>query len=155
MHIVLLGDSVFDNAAYTSGGPAVIDHLRAMTGPGEEAPLLAVDGDRVSEAWSQVERAPSGGTHFFLSVGANNALNYVDLLNHQPTRKAGEGFALFGEVVDGFADWYWDLLDRLTQRVEWLQVCTIYNGDFGPEAPLVSSALRLFNDVIQRAATDH
>jgi hypothetical protein len=29
-HIVLLGDSVFDNAAYTGGQPAVRDHLRSM-----------------------------------------------------------------------------------------------------------------------------
>jgi len=26
-HVVLLGDSIFDNAAYAAGGPAVIDHL--------------------------------------------------------------------------------------------------------------------------------
>ena len=27
-HLVLLGDSIFDNAAYVEGGPAVIDHVR-------------------------------------------------------------------------------------------------------------------------------
>ena len=67
---------------------------------------------------------------------------------------AGEGFARLGEVVDDIAKGYWDLLDRLRRRVECIQVCTIYNGDFGAEAPIVSSAVRLFNDAIQRAALD-
>ncbi len=154
MHIVLLGDSVFDNAPYTAGGPAVIDHLQTSLGPGEEATLLAVDGHRVEDVWSQEGRTPSSGTHFFLSIGGNDALTYVELLN-QPVRTVGEGFALLGEVVDAFAEGYWDLLDRLTQRVDWLQVCTIYNGDFGAEGLIVSSAVRLFNDAIQRAARVH
>ena len=28
-HIVLLGDSIFDNAAYVGGGPDVIEQLRS------------------------------------------------------------------------------------------------------------------------------
>lgn len=154
MHIVLLGDSVFDNAPYTAGGPAVIDHLRALIGPGKEATLLAVDGHRVADVWSQVRRSPSNGTHYFLSVGGNDALDCVELLN-RPVRTAGEGLALLGEAVDGFADGYWHLLERLKPQVERLQICTIYNGNFGAEAPILSSAVRLFNDAIQRAALDH
>ena len=30
MHIVLLGDSIFDNASYTAGGPDVVAQLRAV-----------------------------------------------------------------------------------------------------------------------------
>lgn len=37
MHLVLLGDSVFDNAPYTDGGPAVIDHLGTLLGPSRRA----------------------------------------------------------------------------------------------------------------------
>ena len=154
MHIVLFGDSIFDNAPYTSGGPAVVDHLQALVGPGEEATLRAVDGHRVANVMSQVERTPSTGTHFFLSIGGNDALDRVELLG-RPVRTAGEGFALFGEAADGFAEAYWNLLDELKQRVDWLQVCTIYNGNFGVEAPIMSAAVRLFNDAIQRAAIDH
>jgi hypothetical protein len=153
MHIVLLGDSVFDNAAYTSGGPAVIDHLRESLGAGERATLRAIDGDRVEDIAYQARRAPADGTHFFLSVGGNDALDYVEVLNH-PVATVGEGLALLGPAVDGFAEAYWDLLRRLTEQTDWLQVCTIYNGDFGPEAPMVNPAVRLFNDAIQRAALD-
>jgi len=28
-HLVLLGDSIFDNAAYVAGAPAVIDQVRS------------------------------------------------------------------------------------------------------------------------------
>jgi hypothetical protein len=32
IHIVLMGDSTFDNRAYTSGGPAVIDQVAELLG---------------------------------------------------------------------------------------------------------------------------
>jgi hypothetical protein len=154
MHIVLLGDSIFDNAPYTSGGPAVIDHLSANLRPGEEATLLAVDGHRVEDVLYQLRKSPGGATHFFLSVGGNDALDHVELLNRR-VETAGHGVALLGRAVNDFAEGYWALLDRLNRELDWLQVCTVYNGDFGPEAPIVSAAIRLFNDAIQRAAIDH
>jgi hypothetical protein len=33
-HIVLLGDSIFDNDAYTNGKPDVVTHLRRALAPG-------------------------------------------------------------------------------------------------------------------------
>jgi hypothetical protein len=151
MHIVLLGDSIFDNAPYTAGGPAVIDHLRAGLPSGHDATLLAVDGHFVEDVPFQLRKIPDGATHFFLSVGGNNALENVDLLNRR-VETAGHGLALLGRVVEEFADVYGDLLDRLKEELSWLQICTVYNGNFGAEAPIVSAAIRLFNDAIQRAA---
>jgi hypothetical protein len=43
-HIVLLGDSIFDNAAYVPGEPPVIEQLRAHLPKNWQATLLAVDG---------------------------------------------------------------------------------------------------------------
>ena len=43
-HIVLLGDSIFDNASYTSGGPDVISQVREILLKDWKATLLAVDG---------------------------------------------------------------------------------------------------------------
>lgn len=94
------------------------------------------------------------GNHFFLSIGGNDALDRIELLNRR-VKTAGEGLALFGEAVDGFAEAYWHLLEQLKPQVERLQVCTIYNGNFGAEAPILSSAVRLFDDAIQRAALAH
>jgi hypothetical protein len=43
-HIVLLGDSILDNASYTSGGPDVISQVREILPKDWKATLLAVDG---------------------------------------------------------------------------------------------------------------
>jgi hypothetical protein len=40
-HVVLLGDSIFDNRAYTGGDPDVIAHLRALLPSGWQASLVA------------------------------------------------------------------------------------------------------------------
>jgi hypothetical protein len=43
-HIVLLGDSVFDNAAYVAGGPHVLRQLRGILPAGWRATMNALDG---------------------------------------------------------------------------------------------------------------
>jgi len=43
-HVVLLGDSIFDNARYTGGGPDVVSQVRNLLPVGWAASLLAVDG---------------------------------------------------------------------------------------------------------------
>ena len=48
-HVVLLGDSIFDNALYVPGGPAVIDQLRRELPAGWSATLLAVVVSGMSE----------------------------------------------------------------------------------------------------------
>ena len=44
-HVVLLGDSTFDNASYVPGGPAVIEHARRCLPAGWQAALLARSSD--------------------------------------------------------------------------------------------------------------
>lgn len=41
-HLVLLGDSIFDNAIYVSDGLPVITHLRQHIPSGWQATLLAI-----------------------------------------------------------------------------------------------------------------
>jgi hypothetical protein len=43
-HVVLLGDSIFDNAAYVPERPAVIEQLRHALPKAWKATLLAIDG---------------------------------------------------------------------------------------------------------------
>ena len=43
-HVVLLGDSIFDNAAYVAGGPDVVKQLRAALPNDWRATLNALDG---------------------------------------------------------------------------------------------------------------
>ena len=53
-HVVLLGDSIFDNAAYVPGGPAVIEHLRKELPPGWKGTLVARDGAVTDDVPRQV-----------------------------------------------------------------------------------------------------
>ena len=46
-HIVLLGDSIFDNGAYVDGGIDVVNHLRKVIPSDWKASLRAVDGSLV------------------------------------------------------------------------------------------------------------
>src|SRR5690349_6873583 len=59
-HIVLLGDSVFDNAAYVAGGTDVIRQLRYITPAGWQATLKARDGALIAEIDGQLDRLPMG-----------------------------------------------------------------------------------------------
>jgi hypothetical protein len=44
-HVVLIGDSIFANAAYTRGtAPDVVTHLRRLLPDGTRATLVAIDG---------------------------------------------------------------------------------------------------------------
>ncbi len=62
-HIVLLGDSVFDNLAYVRPGePDVVRQLRGLLPAGWGATLAAVDGAVTGGVRRQLERVPPGAT---------------------------------------------------------------------------------------------
>ncbi len=52
-HIVLLGDSIFDNGRYVLGGPDVIAQVRKSVSAGWKASLLAVDGSMTDDVPGQ------------------------------------------------------------------------------------------------------
>ena len=70
-HLVLLGDSIFDNRSYVGKGrPSVIDQLKsAITDRGWKATLVAVDGDVLSDIADQINRVPPDATHLVISIG--------------------------------------------------------------------------------------
>src|SRR5918996_5903451 len=76
-HLVLLGDSVFDNARYVSKGHSVIEQLRNQLPAGWNATLLAVDGHVTSDIARQLERLPKDATHLLVSSGGNDALSHA------------------------------------------------------------------------------
>jgi hypothetical protein len=51
-------DSIFDNAAYVPGDPAVIEQLRAVLPDGWQATLLAVDGDVTADIGEHLRGLP-------------------------------------------------------------------------------------------------
>ena len=82
-HVVLLGDSIFDNAAYVPGQPAVIDQLRARLGAGWRATLRAVDGDVIRDVVRQTRQLPRDASHLVISIDViQRWLTNTDLGHH-------------------------------------------------------------------------
>ena len=79
-HVVLLGDSVFDNAAYVAGGPDVRSQLQERLGAGWQVSLVAVDGDRAHNVAPQLQHLPPDASHLVVSVGGNDALDNLDFI---------------------------------------------------------------------------
>jgi lysophospholipase L1-like esterase len=154
-HVGLLGDSIFDNAAYTGSEPAVIDHLRALLPEGWRATLYAVDGSTTAGIPRQVARVAPDTSHVVLAIGGNDALQQSDLLA-RPVRSTAEALALFADRLAGFErDYRAAIAATLTLRHP-TTVCTIYNGNLEePRATLARVALTTFNDVILRVAFEH
>lgn len=148
-HLVLLGDSIFDNRPYVNAGEAVIDHCRRLAARGTRATLLAVDGSVVHDVPAQLKLLPNDATHLALSIGGNDALAHAHVLEERI-----EGPELMGrlaQVRDDFQARYTLLREKLLAIDLPLLVCTIY--DSVPLLPREAhAALALFNDVILRCA---
>jgi hypothetical protein len=156
-HVVLLGDSIFDNAAYVGGGPDVVTQLGAALPSGWRATLLAVDGAVIDGVARQLDRLPADATDLVLSVGGNDALGHVGLLDRR-ARTGAEALTWFGEAAEQFARRYRTLLARIAQgrrAQQRVAVCTIYNGNLHEEMRrAATAALGIFNDAITRAARE-
>jgi GDSL-like Lipase/Acylhydrolase family len=155
-HIVLLGDSIFDNATYTGAEPEVVTHLRSILPAGARATLLAVDGAITLSMSRQVPEVPTDATHLVVSIGGNDALGNQGLLE-APATSVADALRLLGEAVDRFEANYRAAVGPVFDRRRPTTLCTIYNGAFdAPDhAARARVALMLFNDVIVRVAFEH
>jgi hypothetical protein len=151
-HVALLGDSIFDNRAYTGGAPDVITHLRGLLPPPWRATLVAVDGDTSADLPARLGDVPGDATHLVVSIGGNDALGNSDLLA-MPVASTADALALFGDRIASFEEDYRAALAAVLALGRETTVCTIYNGNLEPDyAPLARVALMTFNDVILRVA---
>ena len=154
-HLILLGDSIFDNGRYTGGGPDVISQLRGLLPAGWQATLLAVDGSTTEDVAGQLRRLPKTGTHLVLSVGGNNALMHLGILD-APTATVATSLETLAEVAATFKTRYRAAVAACLERRLPLTVCTIYEGCFEDAAfqRIASTTLALFNDAIIRVAVE-
>src|SRR5258705_456034 len=96
-HVVLLGDSIFDNASYVPDRPAVIDQLRQALPSGWTASLLAMDGNITRDVADQIKRLPADATHLVVSAGGNDALCESSVLG-EAACTVGDALTLMHEV---------------------------------------------------------
>jgi len=154
LKVILLGDSIFDNAIYVPGAPAVVEQLNTLLGNSGNANLLAVDGHVTHHVAGQARDIPDDATHLFVSVGGNDALGIAHVLHHNGP--AQSLLAVLTQNQSEFQANYRNMLDDLIPRNLPLTVCTIYDAVPDMEALTHASAamaLSLFNDVIVREAT--
>jgi hypothetical protein len=150
-HVVLLGDSIFDNGAYVGGAPDVATQLRQEL-PGWKCSLLAIDGDVITGVASQLGRLPADASHLVVSAGGNDALGYAPLLQEQPASVAG-ALLLLAAARDRFDADYRAMLAAVLAQGLPTAVCTIYDTPSSePNQKVIKAALALFNDSITRAA---
>jgi len=152
-HVVLLGDSIFDNAAYVPGEPDVVKQVRRRLPRDWRATLCAVDGAVTRDVGRQLARVPPDATHLVVSAGGNDALQRSGVMR-QPARLVGEAVAQLAAEREGFARDYRAMLEAVVARGLPVALCTIYDARFPDpqEQRLVVTGLSLFNDVITREA---
>jgi hypothetical protein len=152
-HIVLLGDSIFDNAAYVDENPDVISQLQMKLPQNWNASLNAVDGNKVDNVYAQLGKLPKDATHLVLSIGGNNALSSIGILNEKVASSA-EVFIKLANLREEFEQQYQKLLQSILKIGLPIAICTIYNPNY-PESTyqrIAVAALNIFNDVIVRQA---
>ena len=153
-HVVLLGDSIFDNKPYVGNGPAVIDQVRNTLGVTWSAKLLAVDGSTTQDVIDeQIDKIPDSATHVIISSGGNDALQQQEILLRQ-VDIVSEALQMMNEIQRKFGKVYSQLIDAVLKKVDKVAVCTIYdpNFDLAPRQQASIAALSLFNDRIMRVA---
>src|SRR5262245_18840550 len=152
-HIILLGDSIFDNNAYVNGGLDVIAHISRQIPAEWKASLRAVDGSVVENVRKQALDLPDDATHLVISVGGNDAILNADILQQKASSSA-EVLDKLADVAGKFEYRYCEMLQTVLRLKTPTVVCTIYY----PRIPepftqkIAVAALTIFNDVIIRQA---
>lgn len=151
-HVVLLGDSIFDNKAYVGEDPDVITQLRQELPRGWQATLLALDGDVMAGMDRQLRLLPENATHLVVSVGGNDALGFADILQ-RPAGNVTGALNILAAAQDDFAAGYQAMARAVASTGLPSAVCTIYDTPSnGPGYRTIKTALAIFNDCITRAA---
>lgn len=149
-HVILAGDSIFDNATYVPGEPCVTDQLRALVGDGSSVSMIAVDGDYVSDVWRQVRSLPEGATHILVSAGGNDALRHAHKLGYEYSTSQ-DLFKEWADIQAEFRREYQQMLEAVLELQLNTAVCTVYDA-VPVVGPVEVTALSLFNDVITAEA---
>jgi lysophospholipase L1-like esterase len=156
--IILLGDSIIDNGAYVRAGePDVASQLQALL-PERAVIKRAVDGAVCADVLSSQVGDLQSTERIILSVGGNDALQHVDLLEAATATTAKDVLVRLGTIREEFHRTYASLLDRLATTRTPVMVLTVYNPCFdghGMDATYqqaAEGAISIFNDVIQQEA---
>lgn len=148
--IVLLGDSILDNALYTRPAPDTVTWLGRLA-PDWAVLLLAQDGGTIDNVPVQLRRLEQRAAVAVLSVGGNDGAQHIALLD-QRTANSGEVLQQLLHIGDEFAQRYEAVARAVAERADRLVLCTIYEVQLQPAryARLARVPLAVLNDRIVR-----
>jgi hypothetical protein len=151
-HVVLLGDSIFDNQPYVAPNEATIDFVRKILPNRWQATLLAKDGATVLDIGGQQNQMDLKDKFVFLSIGGNDALKASGILN-QPATNSSEVFAKLADIQQAFFGSYCKMLEGVLAVGGKTTLCTIYDPNFPDQRfqRLAKAGLTIYNDCILRA----
>lgn len=151
--LVLLGDSILDNASYTGSEPDTTSLLRELL-PGWSVTLAASDGATMADVPGQLRGLRERASLAVLSVGGNDVLRHAGLLDMQVSHSA-EVLADLLAIADDFEQQYRAVARLLRPHAERVVLCTIYEVMLEPAryAQLARVPLAVLNDRIIRTAT--
>lgn len=67
VYVALLGDSIFDNAAYVPDEPFVLQQVKEQLPEDYQVSLLAVDGATIQDIFQQLDHLPPDASHLVIS----------------------------------------------------------------------------------------
>jgi lysophospholipase L1-like esterase len=150
-HVILLGDSIFDNARYVPGGPPVTRQLKERLPHDWQVTLLALDGATAVDVVDQVRQLPDNATHLVVSAGGNDALEQSGVVRMKGGITELGLLSYLADVRAQFQQTYRNMLRSVLSRRLPTTVCTIYDSIPGMTRE-EQAGLCLFNDVILREA---
>jgi lysophospholipase L1-like esterase len=149
-HVLMLGDSIFDNAAYVAGHQDVQAQVQDLL-PSMQVSSRARDGAVIADIDSQLGGFAGTATHIVVSIGGNDAIRASGVLDEGVSNVSAalEKLTLVGER---FGHGYASLMKLVSQRNVPVALCTIYEPRFPDPARrrAAAAALSVINDVITR-----
>jgi len=129
-HIVLLGDSIFDNISYVDPGEQdVPNQLRSLAKGKYKVTHLAVDGDILVDINDQLKLLPADATHIFVSIGGNDALGNISIFRNN-VNTTGEALQQLYRIGQQFKNKYSDMIDLVLSHSLPTAFCSIYYPRF-------------------------
>lgn len=152
-HVVLLGDSIFDNKRFVRRGPAVVEQLGKELPAGWQTTLRAAANMPIEQMpRQQVARIPQNATHLALCAGGVNAIEGLINVFRSPNP-----LQQLKQDREDFERDYGVLVAGLLALKKPLVLCTIPAPDFtNPNlqaaAIIGELGLPLFNDIVTKTA---
>ena len=130
IHLLMLGDSVFDNGTYVPGEPdvkaQVSKRLNRLSNP-TELTFEARDGAVMSDVLNhQIQDIPKDTTHIALSIGGNDLLGLSLYLEEKKGESFQQNLIFLSQLKQKFSKDFQKVIQKINSLDIPFTVCTIY-----------------------------